>query len=629
MKAAGTQHLIERVYRESGKYQWVRELFFNGVEAGATRIQFGVEFQAVESKGVYRRLIADNGCGMSANDLVAFFNTFGGGGKPIGGEHENFGVGSKTSLLPWNKYGLVVVSRFQGVDSMIWVQCDPDTGEYGLKLFECEDPDTGETTLEVACDPHEDPEHGCDWRKVIPDWVGEHGSVIVLLGNSPTDDTVRGDPNRDEAEIKGISSYLNRRIWKIPEDTQVTVDEFRTEARSSWPMTETMAHGTHNGAGSDRRLNSRRIVGAQSYVEYSSKSFRKGSIQASGTVTLDDTTEVDWVLWEGERPAIQSYAAISGFIATLYKNELYDVTTHHATYRSFGISESAVRKNLWLIIRPPAFDEEKGFGVYPRTDRNALLLRGGPNAGGPLPLHDWAGEFADKMPQQIVDAIRTARSGRSGTIEDEAWRRRLAERFGARWKIKKRRVDKGGDMTVDARQSGTTSKPKKKRKKRRRSRSRGRGGTTGTNAVGSSDGNQKAKIVELGGGIPRYRAVGGEEFDEGMLAAWQPNDPVHAEGAVLINIDHPVLQEETKYWQDQFADHHAEDIAQDVIDVYGQAAVAKVAHSEQLKSVLPSKRVEDELRSEGALTMALLGLMGEEAVLGPKLRAKYRRRRAS
>ena len=34
MKAAGTQHLIERVYRETGKYQWVRELFFTGSEAG-------------------------------------------------------------------------------------------------------------------------------------------------------------------------------------------------------------------------------------------------------------------------------------------------------------------------------------------------------------------------------------------------------------------------------------------------------------------------------------------------------------------------------------------------------------------------------------------------------------------
>ena len=103
MKTAGTQHFIERTYRESGTFQWVREAFKNAEEANATRIEFGIEWQAVESKGVFRRTVADNGKGMTAEQLVAFFNTFGGGGKPIGGAHENFGVGSKTSLLPWNR----------------------------------------------------------------------------------------------------------------------------------------------------------------------------------------------------------------------------------------------------------------------------------------------------------------------------------------------------------------------------------------------------------------------------------------------------------------------------------------------------------------------------------------------
>src|SRR5262245_21951713 len=114
MQTSGTQHLIERAYRESSQFQWVREMQVNAQEAGATRIEFGIEWQAVEDKGVYRRTIADNGCGMNAEQLVEFFNTFGGGGKPIGGAHENFGVGSKTSLLPWNKYGMVVVSWVNG-----------------------------------------------------------------------------------------------------------------------------------------------------------------------------------------------------------------------------------------------------------------------------------------------------------------------------------------------------------------------------------------------------------------------------------------------------------------------------------------------------------------------------------
>ena len=126
MQTAGTQHLIERTYRESGSYQWVREVLINALEADATKIEFGIEWQAVENLGVYRRVIADDGRGMAGDELVEFFNTFGGGGKPIGGVHENFGVGSKTSLLPWNTYGIVVISWVDGDPSMIWVQRDPN-----------------------------------------------------------------------------------------------------------------------------------------------------------------------------------------------------------------------------------------------------------------------------------------------------------------------------------------------------------------------------------------------------------------------------------------------------------------------------------------------------------------------
>ena len=120
---------------------------------------------------------------MTAEQLVEFFNTFGGGGKPIGGLHENFGVGAKTSLLPWNRHGMVVISWVDGEPSMIWVQQDPETGEYGLRLEQAEDPDTGEFSSDEVYGPYSDEEHGCDWEAVKPDWIEEHGTVIVLLGN--------------------------------------------------------------------------------------------------------------------------------------------------------------------------------------------------------------------------------------------------------------------------------------------------------------------------------------------------------------------------------------------------------------------------------------------------------------
>jgi hypothetical protein len=628
MKTAGTQHLIDRTYREGGPFQWVRETLTNALEAGASRVEFGIEWQAVESMGVYRRVISDNGCGMTADELVAFFNTFGGGGKPIGGVHENFGVGAKTSLLPWNRHGMVVISWVDGEPSMIWVRHDAGSGEYGLKLEEVVDPATGETSLDEVYEPYPDDDHGCDWAALKPEWIEDQGTVIVLLGNDGTYDTVLGDPTRPEADIKGISSYLNRRLWEVPSGVEITVDELGTQDRSQWPTSEDSAHPRRGDPPTQRRTYRRTIQGARHFVEYPLDRFKGGRLKASGTRTLRDGTDVDWYLWDGERPAVGSYAALGGFIAALYRNELYDVTSHNSTYRSFGVTEAVVRSRLWLIVRPPELGEDKG-GVYPRTDRNALLLRGGPNAGGPLPINEWANEFADSMPPEILAAIKAARTGSTGTLSDDGWRQRLADRFGARWRIPRLRARKGGALSVEALQPGTQSVKTKARKRQRSEGGGCSGGREGEPNTGRAPGPTPAVESKLAGGIPHYRAVGKDDLEPGMLAAWHPNDPFFREGAVLLNVEHPVLEEEIEHWQSQYPDHYADDIRQEVIDAYGQIAVAKVAHSEHLKGVLPSRRVEDELRSDAALTMSLLGLIGEEAVIAPRIGGKYKRRTAA
>lgn len=629
METSGTQHLVNRTYRESGPFQWARETYVNALEAGATRVEFGIEWQAVANKGVYRRVIADNGCGMDAEQLVEFFNTYGGGGKPIGGVHENFGVGSKTSLLPWNTYGIVVVSWVDGDPSMIWIYQNPGTSEYGLKVEHAGDPDTGEVTLEAVYAPYEDEEHGCDWEAVKPDWIDQHGTVIVLLGDGPADNTVLGDPNRDGAEgdIKGLSSYLNRRIWEIGSDVQVHVDELRNTDRAQWPPSEMVAHGTQPKAGSDLRTNRRRILGGKYFIEYPRLEYKLGKLAEKGTVKISDGTDVEWFLWKGKRPDVHSYAAKGGFIAAKYKNELYNVTTHHSTYRAFGIVEQSVRADVTLIIRPPALEDGK-HGVYPRNDRNALLLRGGPHAGGELPIPDWGAEFADEhMPQAIMDAITAARTEGGGTIEDSAWRNRLAERFGSRWRIVKLRIRKGGTLPMEATQAGSKSVVTTVKKKRKKTGSRGGGGTGGAINTGSKPGTAMGAETRVAGGIPRYRPVKASEVGEGMLAAWQPHDPTYKEGVVLINVEHDVMREQITYWQSQYPDHHAEDIEKEVIDTYGQIAVSKVAHSEFLKGIVPAQVVEKDLRSEAALTMSLLGLMAEESVLATRIGGKVGRKK--
>ncbi len=106
----GASHFVNRMFEACGSYQWAREFLKNSLEAGATKVEFGIEWQAVDKEGVYRRTVSDNGAGMTREELLTFFSTLGEGDKRIGGVHDNFGVGAKIASLPWNPKGVVVIS---------------------------------------------------------------------------------------------------------------------------------------------------------------------------------------------------------------------------------------------------------------------------------------------------------------------------------------------------------------------------------------------------------------------------------------------------------------------------------------------------------------------------------------
>src|SRR5262245_2268800 len=92
LQITGASNFVNRMFEACGSYQWARELLKNSLEAHATRIEFGVEWQAVEKFGAYRRTIADDGDGMNGEELYRFFSTLGEGGKKVGGLHDNFGL---------------------------------------------------------------------------------------------------------------------------------------------------------------------------------------------------------------------------------------------------------------------------------------------------------------------------------------------------------------------------------------------------------------------------------------------------------------------------------------------------------------------------------------------------------
>src|SRR2546421_6854664 len=128
LEITGASNFVNRMFEACGNYQWAREFLKNSLEAQATKIEFGIEWQAVEKLGTYRRTIIDNGLGMDRDELLRFFSTLGQGAKKISGIHDNFGVGAKIASLPWNPEGVVIISYKNGKGAMIWIMLN-DSGD--------------------------------------------------------------------------------------------------------------------------------------------------------------------------------------------------------------------------------------------------------------------------------------------------------------------------------------------------------------------------------------------------------------------------------------------------------------------------------------------------------------------
>lgn len=617
----GASHFVNRMFEACGNYQWAREFLKNSIEASATKVEFGIEWQAVGKLGAYRRTVSDNGAGMTRDELLSFFSKLGEGAKRIGGVHDNFGVGAKIAALPWNPEGVVVISYKDGKPSMIHIQLDDDGAEYELREFR------SEKGISHVINPAEvDWADDLNWSVVAPNWARQNGTTIVLLGSDVAPDTVLGNPNAGEKDIKGLSVYLNSRFWDLAKP-EVTVVELRSERKNSWPL---------NASDRDdaRRPNNRRILGAKYYLTDVAAS--AGKLASFSTVPLDEArVKAHWYLWEGERPAIHSYAKKPGYIAVKYKDELFEITSHKAHFRWFGIADAKVQANLTIILEPNLFDPQiSNWGVYPDQSRNRLIFTGNGEKGIGMPLSDWGFDFSDNMPQEIRDAILKARGENDKTLEDEEYRKRLQDKFGNRWLttrlvILDKKDEKADEETVPATATSETADVVERERHRRiRKKRKSQRRTQIIRFRAAEDGNGLGVERQVAVDVPKFRYVSKSEFDEEWhLASWVPNDP---EGpTVLMNSDAPILLETIKHHQEQYPEVFAAEVEKIVRDTYGEVAVCKIAHSQKLTKHVAEDQLDQVYRNEAAMTVSLMGLLAEESLIAQRLGKLGRKKSAA
>jgi hypothetical protein len=584
--------IVEHLYADTAPLQWVRETYANLIEAGATRGHYGIEWQGVESSGVYRRYVADDGCGMDADELEAYFSKIGESGKFVGTRYDNRGVGAKLTLLPWNHAGVVIVSWKDGDANMIWIRRD-EHGHLGLRTWDTAD------GLDNVVQPHYDPEVGVDFARIGPDWVREDGgTVFLLLGPSLDYDSILGDPERpQEASTKAVQQYLNTRLLTV--DAEITFEAFNHTDPAEWPKSYAEARESVTG---ERRLyqENRRVEGALYFLA------GEAAEDDQGMMLLSDESKIHWFLGPPREKARSGggYMPADSFIAFAYEGELFNVTEHRSSMRSFGIFTSSVAARLRLLIELPPRD-----GIAMTLNRDQLKYED----GTPVRFDGWADAFRANIPERIAREMREQVIDIDAELDE--YGKKLMSKYARRLRsLLLRASDDGDERTTPVLRGG---------RRRRGTRVRGpivnpgethaKGGSAGEVTDGTTEnGDSPASEQRVEHGLPQFKIVR-DEISSGLAAQWDAESECG-----YLSTTHPVVARQLAYWQGLY-----EKAGEDIVELhllrwYQSELGLKVAHAESLRADLTPQQIELMLTPE-ALTMGLLGLKQDDAVLQPEL----------
>lgn len=404
----GLGFLVDHYSLDIGPLKYIRELTKNGLEAlqqqlaiyNGTARDYKPQFRMVEDPywktkfGVSKAAFADNGVGMYRQEMLDFYGYLYKSGKRQAHDG-NQGHGSRISLLPFNQYGVEIRSWRGGKGHRI-VLAPGKTGGYVMKALEQYD-EEGSLIRHLDNDDNYivpiDLENEED-ASMKPPFIGDHGTVVIPLGNRLEQNTVKAPEGHGEIE-GGDKSYagfaMNRAFYNIPAELSVSV------------LSTSMVYGKEE-------TQSRRVHGYKSLVE--------GNTKLGGVKELRDVY-VHWHVLADSDEERKAFAqrhfvmypglASTSFatVAFVFNDELRDFRIRREAggmLREFGIVEG--RGSVMLFVFPKAHfkvtdnitrtsvtiekeTQQKLYGVFEESRR--------------LPWSDWAEEFRDDMPMELIE----------------------------------------------------------------------------------------------------------------------------------------------------------------------------------------------------------------------------------
>jgi hypothetical protein len=378
--------LLDRLGEDCHPLQFVRELSQNAIEAilqtpeKTGQIVWDVDWLSLElgDHPTFKLSITDTGCGMTGEDMRQYINQLS-SSSSIQSSDGNYGVGAKVAAATRNHAGLIYLSWKEGRGNMIHLWRNPETKQYGLRQIQHEDGTFG---------------HWAELEDLVkPDIIGDHGTKIILYGNSPDQDTMKAPPEAASPST-WIAKYINSRYFRVPEGIVI-------KARQGWEQPR---------SNSDVNV-LRTLVGQAAYLEQHKLS--NGLVELSGA-------RVHWWILRDE-PALGSNSGFiesAGHIAALFRDELYELVSGRSgqnRLQQFGIIFGY--RQVVIYVEPYAREDAR---LTTNTARTELLLN-----SQRLPWADWAAEFREAMPAEISAHMEEFASRVSETDHSKSIRERL------------------------------------------------------------------------------------------------------------------------------------------------------------------------------------------------------------
>lgn len=617
-------------YRDLSPFQWARELVQNALEAGATIIKFTVAWPLLAMFKGYKLMVCDNGFAMSRDEMKLYFKHIGVSSKEVGTIHSNQARGARISLLPWNMFGLIIMSWKDGICSMAKMVWSETTKTFGLveRVWETED---GAFLRSDVYPPYVE-ENGFDWNSLKPDCITDHGTVVILLGNKPDQHTVLNDlsPHRGSHE-KGpykLLSYLNSRYATMEHEGRpfsISVDVLPGKPKT-WPKEQPKTKKS-------KTFETHQVRGARACIS-AEKVREKGlgrvvhsgeeALKAADFLGTDSPVRYHWLLWEGARPSdpVNAYNAKRGCIYFLYKNELYDRATDMRTYRLFGVYEKAVAKNLFILVELPV-DPKGEYGVYPHSDRSRLRLRGYEGNETDLPKSKIGELFGRNIPDPIQEAQDKANQFPKDMKPDLEWLKRY---LNDNWEIlkgafsvsPKKNSGSGGRGSGGGGNRNRFPKPKAKTPEELLAERLEKWPGFKLVTVESLTDEEERKVLDPDGAINNFRP--------NVIATWMKFTGMYKNGCVILAHDHPFVKATTARFMQRYADRYRDEIKLMVPQLMALMLCAKVFHVriQSEDNAAFGDTAQSEMFSDLGFTFALMGSYDVDLMLKQELDRRFK-----